>query len=75
MAPANKQRICIYDILVASETFEENLCVLEQVFEQIREAGLRVSVKKANFCRSSIDHVGLYIYRNGICPKVPIKII
>jgi len=61
--PAKMQRICdhlfadidsvcvyINEILVTTETFEEHLSVLEKVFEKIREAQFRVSVKKANFC-------------------------
>jgi len=40
--------VCIDDILIASETFYEHVQVLQEVFSRIREACLRVSVKKSS---------------------------
>jgi len=71
---ADMDSVCVYidDILAATETCEEHLSVLEKVFQQIREAGSRVSVKKANFCKFSIDCVGFCMSRDL---KKPIRIM
>jgi hypothetical protein len=53
--------VCIYidDILVANETFEEHLFVLEKVFEKNSGSLFESFCEQGNFCKFSLDYVGL----------------
>lgn len=59
--------ICFYDdILVAAETIEVARKRLRKVFENIREAGLRLNLAKCEFEKSSIKYLGHIIDRFGL---------
>ena len=48
----------IDDILVASETFEDHLCHLRQVFDRLRMANLRLKPKKCSFLKEEVLYLG-----------------
>ena len=42
------------DIVLTSNTFENNLKILKRVFDKLRAAGLRINKEKSHFCRSDV---------------------
>jgi hypothetical protein len=58
--------VYIDDIIVHSETFENHLNDLKQVFERIREANLKLGPKKCKFCFEEIKFLGHIIGKDGI---------
>lgn len=57
--------IFLYDIIIFSETFTKNLDRLQQVFNKLREAGLKLSPKKCNFFQESVKYVGHIVSKQG----------
>ena len=55
------------DIIIFSNS-EEHLLHLEEVFHQLREAGLKMKQSKCNFFKSQIHYLGHLISENGISP-------
>ena len=60
--------VYIDDILVASETFEEHLLHLRQVFDRLRNANLRLKPSKCLFLRDEVPYLGYVISKDGIRP-------
>ena len=58
--------VYIDDIIVHSETFENHLNDLKQVFERIREAKLKLGPEKCKFCFGEIKFLGHIIGKDGI---------
>ena len=56
------------DIIIFSNSEEEHLLHLEEVFHQLREAGLKMKWYKCNFFKSQIHYLGHLISENGISP-------
>ncbi len=56
------------DILVATETFEEHLRVLQEVFDRLRAAGLKLGPDKCKFLQSEADFLGCTLNQYGIRP-------
>ena len=56
------------DIIIFSNSEEENLLHLEKVFHQLREAGLKMKQSKCDFFKSQIHYLGHLISENGISP-------
>ena len=56
----------IDDILIFSQTFEEHLIHLQQVFNRLRQAGLRLKLKKCTFAQPKVEYLGHVVTRNGI---------
>ena len=61
------------DILIASQTFEEHLKKLCEVFERLRKAGLRLKPKKCLLLREEVLYLGHVVSAAGIKPD-PAKI-
>ena len=61
------------DILVASQTFEEHLAHLVEVFSRLQKAGLRLKPKKCAFLRDEVAYLGHIISQEGIRPD-PAKV-
>lgn len=57
--------IFLYDIIIFSETFTKNLDRLQQVFNKLREAGLKLPPKKCNFFQESVKYVGHIVSKQG----------
>ena len=63
----------IDDVLVGSCTFNEHLGNLQQVFSQLRKAGLRLKAKKCLFLREEVPYLGHMVTKHGI-KSDPVKI-
>ena len=62
-------RAYIDDLLcLMSSTWEDHLDKLSKVFTRLREAGLKVNVRKSFFGRSELEYLGYWITRDGIQP-------
>ena len=60
--------VYIDDILIASATFEEHLQHLEQVFNRLRTANLRLKPKKCRFLCKEVKYLGHVISVHGVLP-------
>src|SRR6266480_1500917 len=58
--------VYIDDIIVHSETFGNHLNDLEQVFERIKKANLKLGPEKCKFCFGEIKFLGHIIGKDGI---------
>ena len=56
------------DIIIFSNSEEEHLLHLEEVFCWLREAGLKMKQSKCDFFKSQIHYLGHLISENGISP-------
>lgn len=56
------------DVLVVSKTFEQHLQHLAEVFEQLKQAGLRLKPKKCLLIREEVPYLGHVISSTGIKP-------
>ncbi len=61
------------DVIIFSDTFEQHLKDLREVFELIREAKLTLKFKKCQFLQRSVNYLGHVITAEGIKPN-PAKI-
>ena len=60
-------------LLITKGNWDDHLTQLDQVFERLQEAGLKINVKKSFFGRSELEYLGFWITREGIMP-VPKKV-
>ena len=56
------------DILVVSETFEEHICDLQEVFDRLRKSGLKFSPRKCMFTQQRCVYLGHEISKGGLKP-------
>lgn len=56
------------DIVIFSKTFEEHIVHLEQVFEKLREAGLKVKPKKCSIAHRRLQYLGHIVDADGVRP-------
>lgn len=56
------------DILVCSETFQQHISDLNDIFTRFRNAGLKLNPKKCSFAKSSCVFLGHHISSEGIQP-------
>ena len=56
------------DIIIFSNSEEEHLLHLEEVFYQLRKAGLKMKRSKCDFFKSQIHYLGHLISEDGISP-------
>lgn len=54
------------DIIVATETFEGHLNVLNAVYERLKDANLTINFDKCQFCRPSLRYLGFVVDRDGL---------
>ena len=71
----NLQICFIYldDLIIFSKTFEEHIDRLRQVFDRIRQEGLKLSPQKCHFFKTKVKYVGHIVSQDGIQPD-PAKI-
>ena len=63
-------RTYIDDLLIIStSTFEDHLTKVGAVLFKLKEAKLRVNVKKSGFARHEIEYLGYILSRDGIKPN------
>ena len=58
----------IDDIVIATETVEDHMARLREVFECLREAGFKLRVAKCNFMKSEIKYLGHVVSAEGVKP-------
>ena len=62
-------RIYLDDLLcLTSTTYEDHLHKLEQIFQRIQKAGLKVNANKSFFAKGELEYLGYWITRDGIQP-------
>ena len=54
------------DIIVFSRTLEEHFRNLETVFRRLREAGLKLKLKKCSFVKNSVPYLGHIVSADGL---------
>lgn len=54
------------DIVVVSQTFDEHLKLLKEIFSKLREAGLKINPEKCHFCRKELKYLGHIVSNRGI---------
>jgi len=57
------------DIMVFSNSIEEHIKILEQVFDRMKENGLYFHPDKCKFLRTTIQFLGMKISKNNIMPS------
>lgn len=60
--------VYIDDILIASKNLEEHKQHMRQVFERLREYGLKINASKCIFAQTEINFLGHRITSDGIAP-------
>ena len=58
----------IDDIVIATETVEDHMARLREVFECLREAGFKMRVAKCDFIKSEIKYLGRVVSAEGVKP-------
>ena len=58
----------IDDIVIATETVEDHMARLREVFECLREAGFKMRVAKCDFMKSEIKYLGRVVSAEGVRP-------
>ena len=56
------------DIMAYTETEEEHIKVVEELFRRLQNAGLSISLDKCKFQKSDIDYLGYNVSKDGIRP-------
>ena len=54
------------DIIVFSETYEDHLKHLQDVFDRLRKANLKLKISKCDFIKKRLNHLGHIISDEGI---------
>ena len=67
---AGKVLVHMDDLVLATETVEEHLELLEHIFKKCREYGLNINQKKSTFCQPSARVVGLILHEHGVEPDM-----
>ena len=60
--------IYLDDIIIFSKNEEDHLRHPEEVFHQLRQAGLKMKCSKCDFFKSEIHYLGHLISADGISP-------
>lgn len=65
-----QNKMCIYadDICIATQTFEENLEILIEIFDLLVSNHLELNLKKCSFFKNAIQFLGYRITENCITP-------
>ena len=58
----------LFDIIVFSSMWEEHLARLQQVFERLRHANLRLGAKKCMFAAKEVSYLGHQVTEEGLLP-------
>ena len=60
--------VYIDDLLVHSQTHEEQLLLLQQVFDKLIANGLKINLEKCVFGNNEVSYLGFTLTPNGISP-------
>ena len=69
----NSCLVYLDDIIVLGKTLDDHLKHLAQVFQRLREANLKLQIKKCNLCKQSVQFLGHVVSSEGIAAD-PAKI-
>ena len=58
--------VYVDDILIHSSTFDEHLVHLQNVFDRLNEANLKLQPKKCRFAAQRVEYLGHYFSKHGI---------
>lgn len=61
------------DVLIHSETFESHYEHIQNVFDRLKEHGLKLKLKKCSFLKETTSYLGFTISPDGVSPD-PSKI-
>ena len=62
-------RAYIDDLLIITNgTYEDHMVKLDSVLTRLRDAGLKVNIKKSFFAQEKLEYLGYWITREGIQP-------
>ena len=64
----NGAMVYLDDIIVYSNTWEEHVSLLDEVFRRLRAAGLKASPGKCEFAQTSMQYLGHLVTREGVLP-------
>ena len=62
-------RVYIYDITIYSRTYKQHLVDLDQVFEKLHRANLKINMEKCQFVKTEVILLGHLINSAGIRPN------
>ena len=62
-------RYYIDDLLVGTDTFENHLIVLEELFSILLKCNFTLNLSKCEFCQTEVLFLGLVISHKGITPN------
>ena len=68
-----KALVYLDDVIIFSNTLEDHLADIHDVFQLIKKAGLKLKLKKCQFMKESVNYLGHVISSTGIAPD-PSKI-
>lgn len=54
------------DLIIVTETFEEHLTALAEVFDALKSANLKINVKKCEFCTNEVQYLGYRVSEQGL---------
>ena len=63
-----KALVYLDDVIIFSSTLEEHLADIREVFQLLRQANLKLKLKKCQFMRKSVKYLGHVISVGGISP-------
>ena len=64
----NQVLVYLDDIIVYSETWEQHLTKLRNVFDRLRQYNLKLKPSKCNFARENVKYLGHLVTSSGIYP-------
>ena len=53
---------------MTSGTFEDHIAKLENIFQRLQAAGLKVNIEKSFFGKVQLEYLGYWITRDGVLP-------
>lgn len=68
LGPEMEPNVFVYldDIIIATDSFQQHLKVLEEIFKRLIKAGLTVSQEKCRFCLPELKYLGYVVDRRGL---------
>jgi len=61
--------IYLDDLIIFSKTLEEHIAHLEEVFDILHKAGLRLNLRKCHFFKKRIEYLGHVVTGKGVWPN------
>ena len=65
--------VYIDDIIIVGRSFEEQLHHLQQVFDRLKSAGLKIHPSKCHFLQKKVNFLGHIVSTEGVPQTLPVK--